>query len=255
MLFDVGEYEIGTSDSSRRDGRDHSPDTSDDEAFDSASDAGANHERALLRSYKRGSIIVHLRGQRIDCRIALVKPPLPNQTTFAKSTLTDNVTARKSWLLRLAPKDGKYYQRNKLPELEMKSILTGRTMDEIKAEVKQAGERLVRLRRQVHQGRARNPRIADPEDDGKAEHELDRLEAKEKASVVRDSHEGESDHIAENEEAVLKKLTEGSKGTMFASYFHGDGKQDVTSVQRKIVEKTVEHMAKGTSSRKRRRYG
>lgn len=142
MLWDVGEYEVVTSAKSRKQGVDRDPDT-DDEA-ESSQRIGWQHEKALRHAYRtRFSFTLILKGARHTSRLSFVSPHDPNQVGFAMSGVTRNITARRRWFVIQSPTDdGQYVNLERTEGIQGRSILTGRTMDEIQADMKVNGKKL-----------------------------------------------------------------------------------------------------------------
>lgn len=144
MLMDVGTYEIVTSASSLKAGRDHDPDTSDEE---DRLDVGLKHERALARQYRdtsRGkrSITLLLKGERYTLRINMSNYGHDYRYTLNK--LSGRVLLRRNWLITPAinPATGdiQLIDHYALTPMENRSLLSGRTIDEIKADPRSRSE-------------------------------------------------------------------------------------------------------------------
>lgn len=127
-VWDFGIYYVHSRSS---EGKDESPDT--EEEHGDASQRDRAHERALSRAYNRGSFVVELVGERYRVRLSFVRLYTGRSASrYGMSKHTGQIQPKIEWLVSLAGKQRADYENTSFGD---RSILTGRTMSEIKSAI------------------------------------------------------------------------------------------------------------------------
>lgn len=183
---------------------------------------------------------MHLKGLRFDFRITLKVPTEAEQVKLGRSYGSKIVTDKKWWLVRMAARDGEYIRKNKLPGLKKNSILTGRSMEEIRSDVARAGKLLARLQRRFRQ--SSDQTTPDSAEDERDRAELARLEG---VIALEGSLGEEGEMVAEVVAADIE--------ARFLEQMEGEGKREATGVQARPAETNIIDLTEEPSKKKRRK--